>query len=93
MNETVTFVAALAAGLAGALYLTRKLWRFGKMIEALAGLAERELTPNGGGSLHDKITRTDAEMAETKQLLEDHLVVAQRDSDSLADVRRHLGLD
>lgn len=76
----------LAAAVLGAVaYLGRFAWRAFLMLDALHGLVEHELKPNGGGSLHDKITRTEQNLAE-------HLLVTAEDQARLAAVERHLGL-
>lgn len=85
MNDTLTWLALLAAGIAAAGYIFGRLRRGFKAFEVLSDLVAHELTPNSGGSLHDKITRIDKSLG-------DHLEVAQRDHDDLQLVKQHLGL-
>lgn len=97
--ETLGLIAVIAGALAGAVYIGKTLWKFArwcirvaKGVEVIHGLIQHELTPNGGGSLHDKITRTDNAAQATALALAEHLIVAQRDHDDLAAVMRQLGL-
>lgn len=85
MTETLALIGASSAGVAGLVYLFRGARKAFQRFEALSKVIDRELTPNGGGSLHDKITRT-------KELLDEHLEVAQRDHDDLIVVKQRLGL-
>lgn len=93
MTEPFVILATVSAGLAGLVYIgkqARNLWRWGRglarMVEAVHGLVEHELQPNSGGSLYDMVKRIDA-------WREGHIVESIADRDSLAEVRRHVGLD
>jgi hypothetical protein len=92
-TEILALIGGILGVTAGLSVAVRKAWRGAKMFEALHSIARRELTPNGGSSLYDKITRTEERSAATAGLLSEHLIVAQQDHESLAYVRRHLGLD
>jgi hypothetical protein len=85
MTEPFLWITGAGGALATLLYVLRVARKGLRVFDALATVVDRELTPNGGGSLHDKITRTDKALTE-------HLEIAQRDHDDLQDVMRHLGL-
>lgn len=92
MLEVLAVVAAVATGVAGLIYLFGKVRRGFRAFEVLAGIVDKELTPNGGGSLHDKITKTHAEVGQLRTDFNAHLTVAEDDRDRLAAVERYLGL-
>lgn len=53
--DVAAWLAAVAAGLAAALYLGRKLVRFLRALDRLSRLVEHELTNNGGSSMKDDV--------------------------------------
>lgn len=92
MNDPVLVLAYIAGGLTSLAIIgkqVRNLWRWGRglarMVEAVHGLVEHELQPNSGGSLYDMVKRIDT-------WREDHILESVADRESLAEVRRHVGL-
>lgn len=55
LTDTATTVAAVAAGVAGGIYLARQLWRLVRGIQRVHELVTHELTHNGGGSMKDDL--------------------------------------
>lgn len=55
IDQAAATVAAVAAGIAGAIYLTRKTVRFLRALDRLARLIEHELTNNAGSSMKDDL--------------------------------------
>lgn len=55
MSDIPATLAAVAAGVAGSLYLGRKLVRFLRALDRISRLVEHELTNNGGSSMKDDV--------------------------------------
>lgn len=55
VSDAAATVAAVAAGLAGTLYLGRKTVRFLRALDKLSKLVEHELTNNSGASMKDEL--------------------------------------
>lgn len=92
VTETAAMVAAIAAGVAGLLYLARLAWGFFTSVQRIHELITHELTHNSGGSMKDNLTATAqavgqlqadvAELARAKALAHELL---QLQLDTLAD--------
>ena len=90
---TALEIIVLAGAALGALvYILRLAWKAVRgiqrgmaVLDAMHRLVAHELKPNGGGSLHDKVTRID-------NTLTTHLTDAASDHERLVAVEQHLGL-
>lgn len=68
--SALQLIALMAAGLAGVIYIARQARKAAKVTEAIAAIIQRELHPNGGASLHDKVTWIETQLMDTRSRLE-----------------------
>lgn len=81
--SALQFLAILGPAVAGVAFMCRLGWRAFKVLDAMGGLVQHELRPNGGGSLVDKVTRTE----EKVDCLTDEVMLIKNEQ---AEVRRRL---
>lgn len=63
-------VAAIGAALAAIVYIARQARKAAKVGEVIASVIQRELHPNGGASLHDKVTWIETQLLDHGARLE-----------------------
>lgn len=97
--------AAIAA-IIGLIQLSRMLWKAFRTIDAIHGLVEHQLRPNGGESLFDKVTRLDqwrgdheeitqsdrSRIDETARLAEETAEMVRFTDERIDAIARHLGI-
>ena len=84
-NAILTFTAALAAAVAGIVYLIKLARKLVRLIDRLVYLADRELTLNGGTSMKDDLHH----IKETLDTHGDLLSGLRADQDALASAFKH----
>lgn len=72
LHGTLLGVGGSATALAAIGFVARGAWRMGRRVVHIAD-AVQELTPNGGSSMKDTVTRTDTRLAELTERFDQHL--------------------
>lgn len=63
----------IATGTTVTLVSTAALWKLASMLAEIRTTVKQELTPNGGGSLRDKVHETSHDLRNVRLLLELHV--------------------
>ncbi len=92
MWDAAQYSAIAAAGVAGLIYLGRVLHRTVRTLDAVHGLVEHQLRPNGGESVYDMAKETRDWSREHQEQADDDRRVLAEVVRRLDHVERHLGL-